>query len=122
MLHRIRWLSIVGAAVVLELVLLALALPLNKSASGRAVLVAIVVPLCGSGAFLAGWWAARRAGTLFLIHGVLVGVIAALIYAGLTWTVSLPALYILANCLKLVGGAAGGLTARSVARPKPRAA
>jgi putative membrane protein (TIGR04086 family) len=112
MLRRIHWLTVLAAAILVEFVLLAVAIPLNMSASGRALLLAIVIPLCVLGTFGGGWWAARRASRLFLIHGLLVGALAALIYAGLTWKVSLPTAYIVANYLKLIGGAAGGLTAQ----------
>jgi putative membrane protein (TIGR04086 family) len=118
MLSRIRWLRIVGAAVLVEAVLIAVAIPLNKSAQGRAVLMAIVIPLCIVGTFIGGWWAARGASRLFLIHGLLVGAFAALIYGGLTWKVGLPTTYILANYLKLLGGAMGGLMAQLLLRPK----
>jgi len=121
-LRRIRWLRVLGAAIVVELVLFAIAIPLNMSPNGRAALRVVVIPMCVLGTFVGGWWAARRAGGLFLIHGILVGAIAALIYAGLTWKVSLPTAYILGNYLKLVGGAVGGLTAQLVLRPKPSVA
>jgi putative membrane protein (TIGR04086 family) len=109
---RIRWLRIVLGAVLVEVALLAVAIPLNLSASGRAVLLALVVPLCFAGTFIGGWWVARKAGQLFLLHGLLLGAFAALIYGGLTWKVVLPMPYIVANYLKLIGGAAGGLMAQ----------
>jgi hypothetical protein len=101
---------------------MAIAIPLNKSAHGRAVLMAIVVPLCVIGTFIGGWWAARGASRLLVIHGLLVGALSALIYGGLTWKVSLPTPYILANYLKLVGGAMGGLMAQLLLRTKPNVA
>lgn len=119
MLRQIRWVRIVLTALLVEVALLAVAIPLNLSANGRAMLLAIVIPLCLTGAFLGGWWAARKAGGQFLLHGVLVGLVAALMYGGLTWKLSLPTAYIVANYLKLVGGAAGGLVARMIARPRP---
>jgi putative membrane protein (TIGR04086 family) len=112
MMRRIRWLRVVLGAVLVEVALLAIAIPLNLSASGRAVLLALVVPLCFVGTFIGGWWVARKAGDLFFLHGLLLGAFAALIYGGLTWKITLPAAYIVANYLKLIGGAAGGLTAR----------
>jgi putative membrane protein (TIGR04086 family) len=115
---RIRWWLIILGAVVVEVVLLGVAIPLNLSESGRSILLALVVPLCVIATFLGGWWVARRAGVFFLVHGLLVGAVAALIYAGLTWKVSLPATYIVANYLKLVGGAGGGLLARVTVRNK----
>lgn len=50
--------------------------------------------------------------------GLLVGLAAALIYEVLTWKVSLPAAYIVANYLKLIGGMGGGLMARTMLRHK----
>ncbi len=96
-----------------------MAIPLNLSANGRAILLALVVPLCVIATFLGGWWVARRAGGLLLLHGLLVGAVAALIYGGLTWKVSLPTAYIVANYLKLIGGAGGGVMAQSLLRNKP---
>jgi putative membrane protein (TIGR04086 family) len=121
MLSRIRWVRIIVAAVLVELVLLAIAVPLNMSANGRAILLAGVIPLCVVGTFIGGWWTARRADGLFLLHGLLVGAVAALLYGALTWNVSLPTSYIVANYLKLLGGAGGGLMA-PVLRRRPKAA
>ena len=61
---------------------------------------------------------ARRADRFFLLHGLLVGAVAALIYAGLTWKVSLPTVYIVANYIKLIAGAGGGGLAQSLHRKK----
>jgi putative membrane protein (TIGR04086 family) len=108
-LLQIHWWRVVLAAVVVEAVLLVIAIPLNMSANGRAILLALVVPLCFVATFLGGWWVARRAGRLFLLHGLLVGALAAVIYGALTLKVSLPSAYIVANYLKLVAGAAGGV-------------
>jgi putative membrane protein (TIGR04086 family) len=115
-LLQIHWWRIVLAAVVLEAVLLVIAIPLNMSANGQAILLALVVPLCFVATFLGSWWVARRAGRLFLLHGLLVGALAALIYAALTLKVNLPSAYIVANYLKLVGGIAGGVMAQWLQR------
>lgn len=93
--------------------LLAIAIPLNMSEHGRAILLALVIPLCVIGAFLGGWWVARGAGSAFVLHGLLLGAAAALIFGALTLKVSLPTTYIVANYLKLLAGAAGGLMAHS---------
>jgi putative membrane protein (TIGR04086 family) len=118
MLRQIRWVRILVAAVLIEVALLAIAIPLNMSANGRALLLMLVIPLCVVGTFIGGWWTAQKAGRLWLLHGLLVGVVAALVYGALTWKVSLPAAYIVANYLKLVGGAAGAVTAQWVRRNK----
>jgi putative membrane protein (TIGR04086 family) len=113
---RIHWLRVAVAAVVVEVVLLGIAIPLNMSESGQRVLLNLVIPMCVFGAFLGGWWAARTVGGLFLLHGLLVGVVAALIYGALTLKVALPTAYIVANYLKLIGGAGGGLAAQWLRR------
>lgn len=122
MLRRIHWVRIILTALLVEVALLAIAIPLNLSANGRAILLEAVVPLCVIGAFAGGWWAAQKSGELFLLHGLLVGAAAALIYGGLTFRLSLPTAYIVANYLKLVGGAGGGLTAHLLRRTRPNAA
>jgi putative membrane protein (TIGR04086 family) len=118
-LRRILWLRVILTAILVEVVLLGIAIPLNMSANGQAVLLILVIPLCIIGTFLGGWWVGRRAGSLFLVHGLLVGAIAALIYGALTFKVTLPTAYIVANYLKLIAGAAGGITAQLLQRAHP---
>ena len=108
---QIRWLRVVGGAVLIEVALFVVAVPLNMSENGRSVLLAVVVPLCVVAAFLGGWWVARGSEGLPLLHGLLAGALAALIYGALTWKVALPTAYIVANYLKLVAGAGGGAVA-----------
>ncbi len=114
--YGIRWWRILIGAVVVEILLLAIAAPLASTDKGRAILLAMVVPLCLVGAFLGGWWVAIRAHSFFLLHGLLLGALAALLYGALTWKISLPTAYIVANYLKVLAGAGGGLTARVVLR------
>jgi hypothetical protein len=59
---------------------------------------------------------ARRAAHAFVLHGFLLGAAAAIIYGVLTVKVSLPAVYVVANYLKLPAGAAGGLMAQVILR------
>jgi hypothetical protein len=112
MLSGIRWWRVLIGALGVEVVLLAIAIPLNMSEHGRAILLATVIPLCVIGAFLGGWWVARGAGGAFVLHGLLLGAVAALIYGALTVKISLPTAYIVANYLKLLAGVAGGLMAQ----------
>jgi hypothetical protein len=107
-----RWLRIVLGAILIEVALFAVAVPLNMSATGRTALLALVIPLCVVAALLGGWWVARGAELMPVLHGLLAGALAALIYGALTWKVTLPTVYIVANWLKLVAGAAGGVIAQ----------
>jgi len=68
-LVRIRWLRIIVGAAGVEAVLLAIAIPLNLSENGRAMLLARVIPLCVMATSLGGWWVARGAGGLFCCTG-----------------------------------------------------
>jgi len=69
--------------------------------------------------FLGALWVCRRIESHFILHGTLVGVVAALIYVGLTRAQSEPFAYIVAHVLKLVGGACGGFVAQRRRSPSP---
>jgi putative membrane protein (TIGR04086 family) len=69
--------------------------------------------------FLGALWVCRRIESYFILHGTLVGVVAALIYLALTRAQSEPFAYIVAHVLKLVGGACGGFVAQVHRSPPP---
>jgi putative membrane protein (TIGR04086 family) len=69
--------------------------------------------------FLAAFWVCRRIESRFILHGTLVGVVAALIYVAITRAQPEPFAYILAHTLKLLGGACGGFVARLRHSPSP---
>ena len=62
--------------------------------------------------FLAALWVCRRIESHFILHGVMLGVVAALIYVAFTRAQPEPFAYIVAHALKLAGGACGGIVAR----------
>ena len=68
---------------------------------------------------LAALWVCRRIESHFILHGTLVGVVAALIYIGLTRAQPEPFVYIVAHALKLLGGASGGFIAQRRRSPFP---
>lgn len=114
---RIRWGWVLAGGVVAELALF-LFVPLQFLPGGQMLLLYLVVPLCLVATGAAGYWIARKAPTAPVLHGALVGVVALLIYLALTWTQELPAVYVAANYLKVVGGAVGGW----LASPRPAVA
>ena len=71
----------------------------------------VIPPTCLVMTFVFGRWVARRAGSHFVLHGGLVGLVSALIYIGLTVNVSLPWIYVVSHFLKIIGGMAGGFAA-----------
>jgi hypothetical protein len=54
-------------------------------------------------------WLGRGIASKLVLHGVLVGITGTLMYVGLTRERPGPWQYVLANGLKVVGGAAGGM-------------
>ena len=56
---------------------------------------------------LFGWWVGRRAESRFMLHGLLVGVVAVVLYRALAIGQPQPWFYILGHGLKLVGAVAG---------------
>jgi len=105
---QMRWLRIIVGAVLAEVALFAVVVALNFLPNGAAALPYIVVPACVLATFAGGRWVARAAGQRLVLHGLLVGALAALIYGALTWKTAIPTVYVVANWLKLAGGAAGG--------------
>ena len=69
--------------------------------------------------FLGALWVCRRTESNFILHGTLVGLVAALIYVALTRAQPEPFVYIMAHALKLVGGACGGFGAQRRRSPSP---
>jgi len=69
--------------------------------------------------FLGAFWVCRRIESRFILHGTLVGVVAALIYVALTRAQPEPFAYIVAHALKLAGGACGGFVAQRRRAPSP---
>jgi hypothetical protein len=59
--------------------------------------------------FLFALWACWHVKSQFALHGLLVGVVAALFYMLLDWGQPEPLLYKVAHGLKLVGGLLGGV-------------
>jgi putative membrane protein (TIGR04086 family) len=106
-MSQLRWGRIVIGAVLTEVALIALVVPVQMLA-GDAAIVYIVAPACFIATFVFGLWVARKANANFALHGALVGVLASMIYIALTWNQTLPLIFHLSHLAKILGGAAGG--------------
>jgi hypothetical protein len=104
----IQWGRVLLAAFLMELVLFAIALPLNLSGRGRVNLY-VIPPAALIATFAVTVWLGRRMKSKFVLHGVLIGVVGTLMYVALTRGQSEPWQYVVANALKVVGGAAAGV-------------
>jgi hypothetical protein len=115
---QIHWGRVLLGGFLAELMVFAIVFPTRHLFGQQAFLVSILIASALM-PFLFAVWVGRRIDSRFVLHGVLVGLVAALIYMGLAWGQPQPLLYKIAHGLKLVGGAAGGIVA---SRRRPAAA
>jgi hypothetical protein len=107
---QIHWGRILLGGFLAELMVFAIVFPTRYLFGQQAFLASILIASALM-PFLFAVWVGRRIDSRFVLHGVLVGLVAALIYMGLAWGQPQPLLYKIAHGLKLVGGAAGGALA-----------
>jgi len=106
----IHWIRILIGGFLAEALLILIVIPINMKFGQTPVLwVAPVGSLVTC--FLFAWWVGRGISSRFVLHGVLVGVVAMLIYLALTRLQPEPFAYVIAHVLKLLGGAGGGFVA-----------
>ena len=108
---RIYWIRILLGGLFAEVALILAIVPLGMRL-GDSFLHYTAPPGSFLMCFLGALWAGRRIESRFILHGTLVGVVAALIYVALTRAQPEPFPYIVAHALKLVGGACGGFAAQ----------
>jgi putative membrane protein (TIGR04086 family) len=113
----IRWGAVLLSAFLTEALMIALVIPLQSYGQTPITVMALigsfVLPL------LFAIWVGRRAQSRFVLHGVLIGAFAALIYIVLGELARRfgppqppqPFAYTIAHGLKLLGGALGGVIA-----------
>ena len=108
---RIHWARILLGGVLAEGALIVAIVPLGLRL-GEKFLHYTAPPGSFIMCFLGALWVGRRIESRLILHGTLVGVVAALIYVALTRAQPEPFAYIVAHALKLVGGACGGFVAQ----------
>lgn len=107
---QIHWGRVLVGGFLAELIVFAIVFPVRYLFGQRAFLVSILIASAVL-PFIFAVWVGRHIDSRFVLHGALVGVVAALIYMGLAWGRPQPLLYKIAHGLKLVGGVAGGVIA-----------
>ena len=108
---KIHWGRIVLGGLVAEVVLIVAIVPIGLRL-GDTFLSYAAPPGSFVVCFLGSLWVGRRIECRFVLHGLLVGVVAALFYLALTRFQPEPLAYVIAHVLKLVGGAVGGYVAQ----------
>ena len=107
---RIHWTRVLIGGFLAEASVFALVIPVYRIAGQHALLYA--APLASlTMCFLFALWVGRRLESRFVLHGILVGVVATLLYVAVTKAHPEPLAYLMAHGLKLLGGAGGGLLA-----------
>jgi hypothetical protein len=114
----IRWGRVLAGGFLAELLVFAVVFPVQY-VFGQTAFLASVLVASAVMPFILALWVGRRVASHFVLHGALVGLVAALIYTGLAWGQPQRLLYQISHALKVAGGAAGGLMA---ARRKQSAA
>ena len=105
---KIQWGRVVLAAFVMEVILVALAVPLFKGGAGW-VLVYVIPPAALIATFGVTLWLGAKFNSRPVLHGALIGIVGTLMYIALTKAQPEPWQYWLAHALKVAGGAAAGM-------------
>jgi putative membrane protein (TIGR04086 family) len=108
---RIRWLRVFIAGFLAEASVFAVVIPVLLL-SGQHALLYVAPPASLVSCFLFAIWVGRRVNSRPVLHGILVGVVATLLYVCLTLGRPEPLAYLFAHALKILGGAAGGFAAQ----------
>jgi len=103
-----HWGRVAVGGFLAELLVFAIVFPVQYLFGQRAFLVSIPIASALM-PFLFAVWVGRRVRSRFLLHGALVGAVAALVYIGLAWGQPQPLLYQISHGLKIVGGLVGGV-------------
>jgi hypothetical protein len=129
--QRLRWGRALVAAIVGEVVLILIAVPVYgwMKLGDATSLLSLIVPPASFVVFVgAGYWSARRTPASALLQGALTGLIAVVAYialglvaslfvAGTSVTAGFTPAYLGAHALKIVGGAVGGWLVSRKAAP-----
>ena len=106
-MKNIRWGWILLGGFLAELLVFVLVIPLSLVA-GQNSMTYTAPPGSFIAAMLFGMWVAKKAQHRQVLHGLLVGVVAMLLYIGISSGRPEPLAYIIAHVLKVLGGTAGG--------------
>lgn len=107
-MKSIRWGWVLLGGFLAEFAIIVVVIPLGLIAGRESLLYS--APLASLiVTFMFGLWITRKTPQRHVLHGALVGVVATLIYVGMSVGQPQPVAYLVAHVLKVLGGAAGGL-------------
>jgi len=108
---RMRWGRVLVGGFLSELLVFATAFSV-LFLFGQSAFLASVVIASGLMPLVFAWWVGRVLESRFMLHGALVGLVAALLYTSVAWGQPQPLLYQVAHGFKIAGGMAGGWLAQ----------
>jgi uncharacterized membrane protein HdeD (DUF308 family) len=117
-LRNLHWGRVLAGGICAELAVFAIVFPVLHFFGQTAFLASILISSAAL-PFLFALWVDRRVESHFVLHGLMVGVVAALMYLIVAWGQPEPFLYKVAHGLKLVGGLLGGAASAYFKVPKP---
>jgi hypothetical protein len=107
---RIHWGRIFLGGFLAEAAVFVIVIPIVLTA-GQHPLLYVAPAASLVSCFVFALWVGRKIESRFVVHGLLVGVVATALYVGLTLARPEPFAYLVAHALKILGGAAGGAVA-----------
>ena len=107
---QFRWGRVLIGGFLAELCVFAIVFPVQFLFGQQAFLASILIASALM-PFVFAIWVGRRIESRFVLHGALVGLVAALIYTGLAWGQTQPLLYKISHGFKILGGMTGGMMA-----------
>jgi putative membrane protein (TIGR04086 family) len=113
----IRWGWVLLGALLANVAVTAIITPI-AIVDGQERLGYVAPPASFVGVLLVGWWIARKAPQRAVLHGLLVGFIAMLVYLPIELSQEVTFAHYLSSALKVLGGAVGGLIAARRAAAK----
>ena len=113
----IRWGWVLLGALLANVAVTAIITPI-AIVDGQERLGYVAPPASFVGVLLVGWWIARKAPQRAVLHGLLVGFIAMLVYLPIEFSQEVTFAHYLSSALKVLGGAVGGLIAARRAAAK----
>jgi putative membrane protein (TIGR04086 family) len=117
-MKNIRWGWVLLGALLANVAVTAL-ITLFALLDGQERLGYVAPPASFVGVLIVGYWIARKAPQRAVLHGLLVGLVAMLIYVPIELSQEVTFAHYLSSALKVLGGAAGGLIVARRAAAKP---
>ena len=118
-MNTIRWGWILLGALLANVAVTALITPIALL-DGQERLGYVAPPASFVGALVVGYWIASKAPQRAVLHGLLVGLVAMLIYLPIELAQEITFAHVLSSALKVLGGAVGGFLVARRAAAAPR--